>query len=106
MRIDTLLHVYTKLLHIHTYMRVYRSKFTYEDYKVNKRCFSRFMLKDEVVMKRATVFQKLPETLVVTHETVAKKRKKKTGYSSLSENSPVKAKRRCKIGDDTTEEED
>ena len=86
-------------------MRVYRSKFSYEDYRVNKRCFKRFMEKDDIIMKRSSRFQKLPEVIEVTNNMLLrKKRKKKTGYSSFSEDSPVK--RRCQLGDSTTEEDE
>ena len=50
-------------------------------------------------MQMSLIYQELPET---TTEKVVSKRKK-TGYSSFSEESPVK--RRLKIGDDTTDEE-
>jgi len=88
-------------------MRVYRSKFSYEDYRVNKRCFKRFMEKDDIIMKRSSRFQKLPEVIELTNNAMLlrKKRQKKTaGYSSFSEDSPVK--RRCQLGDSTTEEDE
>lgn len=75
------------------------ARFTYGDYRVNKRCFTRYMKKDKEIMERSLIYQELPET---TTEKVVSKRKK-TGYSSFSEESPVK--RRLKIGDDTTDEE-
>ena len=76
------------------------ARFTYADYRVNKRCFTRYMKKDQEIMERSLKYQKLPET---TTEKVVSKRKK-TGYSSFSEESPVK--RRLKIGDDTTTDEE
>ena len=77
------------------------AKFTYEDFRVNKRCFTRYMKKDKEIMERSLMYQKLPET---TAEKAVSKRKKTGGYSSYSEDSPVK--RRLKIGDSTTDEED
>ena len=58
------------------------------------------MKKDKEIMERSVKYQKLPET---TTEKAGSKRKT-TGYSSFSEDSPVK--RRLKIGDNTTDEED
>ena len=75
------------------------ARFSYEDYRVNKRCFARYMKKDEEIMKRSLQFQRLPDT---TSKKVVSKRKK-TGYSSETEESPVK--RRLVIGDSTTDED-
>jgi len=82
------------------------SKFTYEDYCVNKRSFKRYMERDEIIIKKAKMYRNLPvtnaETVNKIKKTVVSKRK--TGYSSISEDSPMK--RRCKLADSTTEEED
>ena len=75
------------------------SKFTYNDYRINKRTFKRYMLKDDIIIKTSTTYRKLP----VIGPTVVK-RKKKTGYSSFSDDSPVK--RRCTLAESTTDEED
>ena len=75
------------------------SKFTYSDYRINKRAFKRYMEKDDIIMKRSRKYRKLP----VLNATVVAKRKN-TGYSSFSEDSPVK--RRCTLADNTTSEEE
>ena len=75
------------------------AKFSYEDYRVNKRLFSRYLKKDKDIIERARRYQALPQRV----SKKVKLKKKRTGYSSISENSPVK--RRLKIGDSTTEEE-
>ena len=79
------------------------SKFTYDDYCVNKRSFQRYLLKDEVIIKRAKKYRKLPVAAPPAEKkTVVSK--KKAGYSSFSEDSPMK--RCCQLADSTTEEED
>ena len=76
------------------------TKFSYEDYRVNKRLFSRYLKKDKEIIERAAKYQALPKTV----SKKVKLKKKRTGYSSSSEDSPVK--RGCKIGDSTTDEEE
>ena len=78
------------------------SKFTYEDYKVNKRCFKRFVEHDKLIMKRSRKFRKLPKTHTVKSK--KKSRSEKASCVSFSEESPMK--RRCVLGDSTTSEED
>jgi len=64
------------------------------------------MERDEIIIKKAKMYRNLPvtnaETVNKIKKTVVSKRK--TGYSSISEDSPMK--RRCKLADSTTEEED
>lgn len=68
------------------------------------------MEKEKLVMQKSRIFQKLPERLEIgsldTYGKTKKRKKTKTGYSSMSENSPVKVKKRCVIGDSTTDEEE
>ena len=84
------------------------SKFSYEDYCVNKRSFKRYLQQDEIIMKRSTKYRRLPVVCCPGGTFAGKKKtvvsKRKTGYSSISEDSPLK--RRCKLADSTTEEEE
>ena len=87
------------------------SKSTYEDFKVNKRCFARYLKKEKLVIRKSRIFQKLPKQVEIRSDDVYEKgggkRKKKTGYSSMSDDSPVKPKlkKRCVVGEDTTDED-
>ena len=75
------------------------SNFSLEDYRVNKRSFSRYVKMEKKIMERSKKYLRLPQT---TDTRVIKKRKK-TGYSSFSEESPVK--KQMVLGDSTTDED-
>ena len=79
------------------------SKFTVEDYKFNVRAFKRWLKRDKEIMSKSESYQKLPETYVCVIKRKHLSRPKAIS-SCQSSDSPVK--RRCVVGDDTTDEED
>ena len=80
-------------------------KFSEVDYKLNTRCFKRWVAKDESIFLASSEFEKLPDHPPPTNSK-SKSRKTKRGSSavSLSFDSPMK--RKYVVGDTSTDDED
>ena len=79
------------------------NKFTDKDYKINVRCFKRWLRYEETVMKASKLYRKLPETETPLAEERDQKRARdrSTQYANFSSDSPFK--RRCVVDSDTTD---
>ena len=78
-------------------------RFREKDYKLNYRSFSRFMTKDEAIMKRSSKFRQIRDN----ENRDGKKKgqvKRKVSYSSMSSDTPTK--RRCVLDVDTTDDDE
>ena len=78
------------------------TNFTEEDYKLNIRSFRRWIRMERVIMARSRLFSSMQDSCVVRAVERKKKERKRAAVSS-SEASPQK--RRCVLGDETTDEE-
>jgi len=76
-------------------------KFSYKDYKLNYRCFARWMKNDKIIMQKSKHVQDLPDEADVSP---AKKRTNMADTTMSSEHSPYK--RRCVVDSDTTDDDD
>jgi len=75
-------------------------KFSYKDYKLNYRCFARWMKNDKIIMQKSKHVQDLPDEADVSP---AKKRTNRADTTMSSEHSPYK--RRCVVDSDTTDDD-
>lgn len=82
------------------------NKFTHKDYKLNVRCFKRWLRYEKHVMSASKLYRKLPEIETSLDEERSKKRARARStqqQTNFSSDSPFK--RKCVVDSDTTDSE-